>query len=220
MTLFNSLMTRSRGSSKQDTELRVDKVQMEIIGLTSSPQSSGAYALILQEAGGARRLSILIGSEVAQSIALEMEQIKPPRPVTHDLLKTVIESLGATLLEVTINDLRDGTFFATLTLDATPAEIDARPSDAIALAIRFGAPIYVAESVMREAGIMVQEEEESEEEEEEMFEQVEEHQQEEERPRPRTPREALQEKLEEAVKSEDYERAAQIRDEIERLDGD
>ncbi len=191
---------------------------MEIIGLTSSPQSSGAYALILQESGGSRRLSILIGAEVAQSIAVEMEQIKPPRPVTHDLLKTVIETLGATLVEVTITELRDGTFFATLTLDATPTEIDARPSDAIALAIRCGAPIYVSEAVMREAGIMVQEEEESEEEEEEMMETGdEEHPEEETEQRPKTLREMLQEKLDDAVRSEDYERAAQIRDEIERL---
>lgn len=187
---------------------------MEIIGLTSSPQSSGSYALILQETGGLRRLSILIGAEVAQSIALELEQIKPPRPVTHDLLKTVIESLGANLQEVTISDLRDGTFYATLTLDATPNEIDARPSDAIALAIRWGAPIYVAESVMREAGVMAQEEEAEEEDEDEMIEQEAETSEPE---RPKTLREVLQTKLDEAVRSEDYERAAQIRDEIERL---
>lgn len=186
---------------------------MEIIGLTASPQSSGSYALILQETGGMRRLSILIGAEVAQSIALELEQIKPPRPVTHDLLKNVIEALGANLLEVTISELRDSTFYATLTLDATPAEIDARPSDAIALAIRWGAPIYVSESVMREAGVMAQEEE-AEEEEDEMLEQEMEPAEPE---RPKTLREVLQTKLDEAVKSEDYERAAQIRDEIERL---
>ncbi len=195
---------------------------MEIIGLTASPQSSGAYALILQESGGSRRLSILIGAEMAQSIALEMEQIKPPRPVTHDLLKMVIEALGATLVEVTISELRDATFYATLTLDATPAEVDARPSDAIALAIRFGAPIYVAEAVMREAGIMVQEDEENEEEEEEEMEQADEEAapQEDQPPRPKTVRETLQEKLDEAVRNEDYERAAQIRDEIERLSND
>src|SRR4051812_28320932 len=176
---------------------------MEIIGLTSSPQSSGSYALILQETGGGgRRLSILIGAEVAQSIALELESIKPPRPVTHDLLKNVIEALGATVLEVTINDLRDGTFYATLTLDATPQEIDARPSDAIALAIRCGAPIYVAESVMHEAGIVAAEEEESEGEEDEMLEQSSDTAEEEE-DRPKTLREVLQDKLDDAVRSED-----------------
>lgn len=193
---------------------------MEIIGLTSSPQSSGAYALILQESGGSRRLSILIGAEVAQSIALEIEQIKPPRPVTHDLFKSVVEALGATLQEVTITDLRDGTFFATLQFDATPSEIDARPSDAIALAIRFGVPIYVSESVMREAGSMVQEDEENEED-EEMFDQGEEDEEETTsepvEQRPKTLLEMLQDKLDEAVRSEDYEQAAKIRDEIERL---
>lgn len=194
----------------------MDKVQMEIIGLTASPQSSGSYALILQETGGMRRLSILIGQDLAQSIALELESIKPPRPVTHDLLKNVIEAMGAALLEVTITDLRDGTFYAALTLDNTPQEIDARPSDAIALAIRCGAPIYASEQVMLEASVMAQEEEESEEEEDEMIEQVSTEQQEQ-ASRPKSHREMLQSKLDEAVKNEDYERAAQIRDEIDRL---
>jgi bifunctional DNase/RNase len=193
----------------------MDKVQMEIMGLTSSPQSSGSYALILQETGGMRRLSILIGQELAQSIALEMEQIKPPRPVTHDLLKSIIEAMGANLLDVTITDLRDGTFYAALTLDRAETDVDARPSDAIALAIRCGAPIYVTEAVLQVAGVVAEEEEEAEEEEDEMLEQMETSTETE---RPKTQRELLQGKLDEAVKSEDYERAAQIRDEIERLD--
>lgn len=195
----------------------MDKVQMEIIGLTSSPQSSGSYALILQETGGPRRLSILIGQDSAQNIALELEAIKPPRPVTHDLLKSVLDTLGVNLVEVTISELRDGTFYALLTLDATPNELDARPSDAIALAIRCGSPIYVAESVMREAGVVSQEEEEMEEDDEGM---EEESVQVDEPERPKTLREVLTDKLDEAIRSEDYERAAQIRDELERLNGD
>ena len=191
---------------------------MEIIGLASSPQSSGSYALILQETGGMRRLSILIGADLAQSIALELEQIKPPRPITHDLLKSVIESLGATLMEVTITELRDSTFYAVLTLDATPAEIDARPSDAIALAIRFNAPIFVSESVLSEAGVVPQEDEDTEEEEEDTYEEAIEQPEAPEPERPKTLREVLQAKLDDAVKKEDYERAAQIRDEIERLE--
>jgi bifunctional DNase/RNase len=198
-------------------EITVDKVQMEIIGLASSPQSSGSYALILQEAGGMRRLSILIGAELAQSIALELEAIKPPRPVTHDLMKSIIDALGATLLEVTINDLREGTFYAVLTFDATPQEVDARPSDAIALAIRCGAPIFVLESVMAEAGVLPQEEEEYDEDEEE-YEDASETPVSQEPERPKTLREVLQGKLDDAVKKEDYERAAQIRDEIDRLE--
>ncbi len=190
---------------------------MEIIGLTSSPQSSGSYALILQESGGMRRLSILIGADLAQAIALELETIKPPRPITHDLMKSVLDALGVNLVEVIISDLRDGTFYASLKFDATPAEIDARPSDAIALAIRCGAPIYVAESVLTEAGVLPQDEEESEEEEEENYEESLQPAQPPEPERPKTLREVLQGKLEEAVRQEDYERAAQIRDEIERL---
>jgi bifunctional DNase/RNase len=164
-----------------------------------------------------RRLSILIGAELAQSIALELEAIKPPRPVTHDLMKSIIDSLGATLLEVTINDLREGTFYASLTFDATPQEVDARPSDAIALAIRCGAPIFVLESVMAEAGVLPQEDEEYDEEDEE-YEDTSETPVPQEPERPKTLREVLQGKLDDAVKKEDYERAAQIRDEIDRLE--
>lgn len=191
---------------------------MEIIGLTSSPQSSGSYALILQETGGLRRLSIMIGADPAQAIALEIETIKPPRPITHDLLKSVLDVLGVNLLDVVINDLRDGTYYSLLHFDATPAEIDARPSDAIALAIRCGAPIYVAESVLAEAGVVPQEEEEVEEEEDETYEDAIPASAAAEPDRPKTLREILQGKLEEAVRQEDYERAAQIRDEIERLE--
>lgn len=193
----------------------MDKVQMEIIGLTSSPQGSGAYALILQETGGMRRLSILIGQDLAQSIAMELEQIRPPRPVTHDLLKNIIEAMGANLVDVTITDIRDETFYATLSFDTTADEVDARPSDAIALAIRWGAPIYVSEAVLNAAGVVAQEEAEEEEDEEddEMLEQVGSVDVD----RPKTQREVLQGKLDEAVKNEDYERAAQIRDEIDRL---
>jgi len=195
--------------------MNMDKVQMEIIGLTSSPQGSGAYALILQETGGMRRLSILIGQDLAQSIAMELEQIRPPRPVTHDLLKNIIEAMGANLVDVTITDIRDETFYATLSFDTTADEVDARPSDAIALAIRWGAPIYVSEAVLNAAGVVAQEEAEEEEDEEddEMLEQVGSVDVD----RPKTQREVLQGKLDEAVKNEDYERAAQIRDEIDRL---
>lgn len=191
----------------------MERVRMEVVGLTSSPQSSGAYALILQETGGDRRLSILVGQDPAQSIALELEAIKPPRPMTHDLMKTIIETLGVNLVDVTITELKEGTFYAVIRLNATPTEIDARPSDAIALAIRCGAPIYVYESVLTEAGIQVDEEE--------FFEEDEELEEEGEfsgEDRPLTLREQLQMQLDEAVDQEDYERAAKIRDEIDRLD--
>ncbi len=119
---------------------------------------------------------------------------------------------------MTITELRDSTFYAVLTLDATPAEIDARPSDAIALAIRFNAPIFVTEAVLSEAGVVPQEDEEGDEEEEETYDEAIEQVEVAEPERPKTLREVLQAKLDDAVKKEDYERAAQIRDEIDRLE--
>ena len=89
-----------------------DKVQVDILGLSTSPASGGAYALILKEVNGPRRLPIIIGAFEAQSIALEIENIKPPRPLTHDLMKTLIDALDGDLIDVTITDLRDGTFYA------------------------------------------------------------------------------------------------------------
>jgi len=187
---------------------------MEILGLTSSPQSSGSYALILQETAGARRLSILIGQEAAQNIAVELEAIKPARPVTHDLLKNILDAVGARVVEVTITELRDGTFYAAITMDSVREDIDARPSDAIALAIRCGAPIFVSEDVMAEAGVIPQDEDEGDESDEAEAPPA----QAQDSDRPRTLRESLQEKLDEAVRSEDYERAAQLRDELDRLE--
>lgn len=89
----------------------MNKVQVEILGLSASPSAGGAYALLLKEVYGVRRLPIIIGSFEAQSIALEMEGIKPPRPLTHDLLKSIIDNLGATVSEIIIDELRDNTFF-------------------------------------------------------------------------------------------------------------
>lgn len=188
---------------------------MEVIGLTSSPQNSGAYALILQETGADRRMSILIGQDLAQAIALEMEAIQPPRPITHDLMKSVIETLGSTLVDITITDLKEGTFYAVMRLDGTPNEIDARPSDAIALAIRFGAPIYVFEEVLANASIQIDDDEFYDSDDEYEEEEEEERSEEE---RPLTLLEQLRAKLGDAVKREDYEKAAQIRDELDRIE--
>lgn len=198
----------------------MDRVQMEIIGLTSSPQTSGSYALILQETGGMRRLSILIGGDLAQAIALELESLKPPRPITHDLMKTMIDALGTQLLDVCITELRESTFYAVLNIEGASEPIDARPSDAIALAIRCGASIYVAEAVLAEAGVLPQDGDDFDDDDEDDEESLEgEKEVEEAKPeRPKTLREVLQGKLDVAVKQEDYERAAQIRDEIDRLD--
>jgi len=187
----------------------VEKIQVDILGLSTSPSSGGAYALILKEVNGNRRLPIIIGAFEAQSIALEMEGIKPPRPLTHDLMKNILESMGADLAEIMISELRDGTFYAKLSFDSQ--EIDARPSDAIALAVRFGAPIFVAEKVMEEAAFLPENEE-----------------QDTGGPEPipglkgkenkLTKMEALRAQLKDAVEREDYERAAQLRDEIRRIE--
>jgi hypothetical protein len=168
--------------------------------------------LILKETNGARRLPIIIGAFEAQSIALEMEGIKPPRPLTHDLIKNLIDLLGGELIDVLISELRDGTFFAWINLDSQ--EIDARPSDAIAIAVRYGAPIYVAEKVMAEASFVS----EGGEEEKAVLPGAKPHQ--EEPPNPQLSQfEQLEKRLEDAIAKEDYEKAAQLRDELKKLQG-
>ena len=188
-----------------------NKVQVDILGLSTNAASGGAYALILKELHGSRRLPIIIGAFEAQSIALEMESIKPPRPLTHDLMKTLIDSLGGDLIDVTINDLREGTFFAQLNLDSQ--EIDSRPSDAIALAVRYGVPIFVAEKVMEEASFVS----EGGEEDSKAIRALAAPAPDEQSKTPLTQMEQLQKNLEEAILKEEYERAAQLRDEIKRV---
>jgi hypothetical protein len=188
-----------------------NKVQVDILGLSTNAASGGAYALILKELHGSRRLPIIIGAFEAQSIALEMESIKPPRPLTHDLMKTLIDSLGGDLIDVTINDLREGTFFAQLNLDSQ--EIDSRPSDAIALAVRYGVPIFVAEKVMEEASFVS----EGGEEDSKAIRAPAAPAPDEQPKTPLTQMEQLQKNLEEAILKEEYERAAQLRDEIKRV---
>ncbi len=187
----------------------MDKVQVDILGLSTSPASGGAYALILKEVSGNRRLPIIIGAFEAQSIALEMEGIKPPRPLTHDLMKTIIDRLGVSLSEVTVSELKDGTFYAKLSLDSQ--EIDSRPSDAIALAVRYGVPIYVSEKVMDEASFVPESEGEE-------GERLPPPAKEKKAPTPKLSKlEALHLDLKDAIEKEDYERAARIRDEIRKL---
>jgi uncharacterized protein len=185
---------------------------VDILGLSTSPASGGAYALILREVNGNRRLPIIIGASEAQSIALEMEGIKPPRPLTHDLMKNIIAAFGAELSDIIIDELRDGTFYAKLNIDSQ--QIDSRPSDAIALAVRYGVQIYVAASVMDEAAFVPEEEED-------------------EQTPPARPQkskaqpppsskgsklEQLHQQLKEAIEKENYEKAASLRDEIRKLE--
>ncbi len=188
----------------------MDYIQVDIIGLSTSPSSGGAYALVLGEVGGNRRLPIIIGAFEAQAIALELEKIQPPRPMTHDLLRDTLEAVGAEVMDVVIDELREGTFFAKIRYvhEGDEGQLDSRPSDAVALAVRVDAPIYVSPSVMEEAGIPTEEEGagalaggESEMEEE----------------APMTQLERMEHQLEAAIEAEDYEKAAQLRDEIQRL---
>lgn len=197
----------------------MERVLVDILGLSTNPASGGAYALILREVEGNRRLPIIIGQAEAQSIALEMEGIKPPRPLTHDLMKNIIASFGAELNDVLIDELRDGTFFAKLNIDNQ--QIDSRPSDAIALAVRYGAQIFVAATVMDEAAFVPEEEEEDQKKEPGKAKQS---------PQPAKPQrlapeatkaarlEEMHLQLKQAIELEDYEKAAALRDEIRRLE--
>lgn len=187
---------------------------MEILGLSTSPSSGGAYALILAEAQGSRRLPIIIGSSEAQAIALELENIKPPRPMTHDLIKNLILTFDSKVKQILINDLAEGTFYARIIFERGDQlhEVDSRPSDAIAIAVRFGCPIYVSEQVLSEAGISAEPEQtksgvkvskESENAGEKELSKL----------------EKLELELRTAVETENYEKAAKLRDQIQKMKG-
>jgi uncharacterized protein len=197
----------------------VNKIQVDILGLSASPSAGGAYALLLKETYGVRRLPIIIGSFEAQSIALELEGIKPPRPLTHDLLKNLIDHLGATIAEVIIDELRENTFYAKIKLDVSTLvhEIDARPSDAIALAVRTGTPLFVSDEVMRIAAYIPS----SDDSDEEITDTFDDDAESGKIDEDKTPQELklaqLRDWLREAIEKEDYERAAKLRDEINRL---
>ena len=198
----------------------MQKVQVEILGLSASPSTGGAYALLLKESYGVRRLPIIIGQFEAQSIALEMEGIKPPRPLTHDLLKNVIENLGGTISEIIIDELRDNTFYAKIKLEISSMtnDIDSRPSDAIALAVRTGSPLFVSEDVMKVASFIptsenIDDETQLTNENKEINEIIPNNNLQE------TRLAKLQDQLRESIEKEDYERAAKLRDEINKLTG-
>ncbi|MDX2248655.1 MAG: bifunctional nuclease domain-containing protein [Bacteroidia bacterium] len=212
------------------------KIRLDIIGLSSSHSQIGHYALVLGESEGNRRLPIIIGGAEAQAIALELENIKTNRPMTHDLIYNLAQHFEINLLEVIINDLSEGIFYARLIMEADGEihEIDSRPSDAVAIGVRFKVPIYTYENVLREAGIVIDEEEPGsgskykDEEGEFSLAEIEKSEPvEEERPPTKRYSVSSQEKLKqlekqlsEALAGEDYEKAARIRDEIKRLNND
>ncbi|MDH5607871.1 MAG: DUF151 domain-containing protein [Cyclobacteriaceae bacterium] len=193
------------------------KIRLEILGLSSSQsQSSGSFALVLGETSGNRRLPIIIGMFEAQAIAIEIEKITPNRPMTHDLFKSFAYNFGFTVKEIMISDLKEGVFFAKIVCEnnGQSVEIDARPSDAIAIGLRFGVEIYTNDDILTEAGIVFTDESE----EEPVIEEEPDKPKEPEKPKKMSDysNDRLNELLEEALVSEDYERAAQIRDELNR----
>jgi bifunctional DNase/RNase len=189
------------------------KVQLEIVGLSYSQSQSGAYALILGVKGGSKRLPIIIGGFEAQAIAIHLENMKPTRPMTHDLFKNFAAHYGIQVLEVVINKFEEGIFFSKLVCekDGKVSEIDSRTSDAVALAIRFGCPIYAYEHIIEAAGISQEDvagsgmEETKEEAPSGVRKGYEDYTLDE-----------LDEMLQSAVAEEDFEAASRIRDEIKR----
>jgi bifunctional DNase/RNase len=192
----------------------MEKIRMEIIGMSYSQSQSGAYALILGEHGGARRLPIIIGGFEAQAIAVELEKMKPSRPLTHDLFKNFAEHYNIFIKEVVIDKFMEGVFFAKLVClhNDEESEIDARTSDAVALAIRFRCPIYTYENIMSEAGIIMEDKAD------EMLEGQEEESAiaEDESEYTKLGLEELKELLQKAIEKEEYEKASSIRDEINK----
>lgn len=188
------------------------KIELNIVGLSYSQAQSNSYALVLGEVNGKRRLPIVIGHYEAQAIALELEKMKPSRPLTHDLFYNFATTFGITIIEVQITKFYEGIFYATLLCDngLRLHEIDSRTSDAVALSIRFHCPIFTTEDIMSQAGILFEDED--------------------------SPSDATEEtsgeeysssvkglslaelevELQQAVNSEDYERASMIRDEIRK----
>lgn len=188
------------------------KIKLSILGISFSQVQAGAYALIFSEEQGIRRLPIVIGTPEAQSIAIVMEGITPPRPLTHDLICSIWKELGIVLKEVVIYKFEEGAFFSELLIEQNGIEyrIDSRTSDAVALAIRTQSPIYTTEEIMRNMAIVFDEQslqsdtplqETNEKGEDELA---------------NLRLDALKERLKEAVNEENYELATRLRDEINR----
>ncbi len=188
------------------------KIELNIVGLSYSQAQSNSYALVLGETHGKRRLPIVIGHYEAQAIALEIEKMKPSRPLTHDLFYNFAKTFGINIIEVQITKFHEGIFYATLMCDngISVQEIDSRTSDAVALSIRFHCPIFTTEEIMSQAGILFEEEETaseiSDETSEEDFSSY----------FTNLTLQELETELQQAVDDEDYERASLIRDEIRK----
>jgi uncharacterized protein len=203
-------------------------VRLNIKGISYSQTQNGAYALILNEVGGERKLPIVIGAFEAQSIAIALEkEIKPPRPLTHDLFKNFSDRFGIVVKQVIIHKLVDGVFYSSLICESDGIEeiIDARTSDAIALALRFNAPIFTYKNILDKAGIYLkadekQREQDKDEEEgiieEELLKEEIQLQSDDSSDYKKMSLDELNELLTQAVNQEDYEKAARLRDEISK----
>jgi bifunctional DNase/RNase len=192
------------------------KIELEIIAISHSITQTQSYAVVLGEVNGSRRLPIVIGGFEAQAIAVALEKMNPSRPLTHDLMKNFLIAFGIDLHEVIINDLQEGVFYSKLVCsnEQDTIEIDSRTSDAIAMAVRFGCPIYTYENILQNAGILLEETDETKkkrEGEESLEEEIK-----------KTGNEDLKQMtltelnnlLNEVLENEDYIRAIAIRDEI------
>ena len=192
-------------------------VRLNIKGISYSQTQSGAYALVLSEVDGSRTLPIVIGAFEAQSIAIALEkEIKPPRPLTHDLFKSFADRFHIIIKQVIIHKLVDGVFYSSLICERDKIEeiIDTRTSDAIALATRFNAPIYTYENILDKAGIYLKAKDEFADKKDTLSIEKLIEEPEKESSFSKDSTEELNEKLNKAVQNEDYELAARIRDEI------
>lgn len=193
------------------------KIKLDIVGLSYSQTQSGAYALVLGEVSGRRRLPIIIGSFEAQAIAIEIEKMTPSRPLTHDLFKSLGQAFNITVQEIIIYNLVDGIFYAKLVCfdGKKTVEIDARTSDAIAVSVRFDCPIYTYEFILSTAGIVIEGND---------FVYLENINETSEEKTPSTPSgsftslsdDELKTRLQQALSEEAYEKAAKIRDELNK----
>ena len=185
------------------------KVELQVLNITNSQAQVGAYAMLLGEVDGQRKLPIIIGPAEAQSTALCLKGIQTPRPLTHELFNTCLNILGATLYRVLIYKVNEGVFYSYIYLrkEDTIIRIDARTSDAVALAVRSDAPIYIYESILDKECLHMEEDEEKEALLDEDDLSIE---------REPTNLSMLQERLDEAIKQENYELAARLRDETKR----